>query len=130
MNPRTLLFRADANIATGTGHVMRCLALAQAWQDAGGRAIFVSAESTAAICERLLAESCEVASIKASPGSQDDAKQTAALARQNEVSWIVADGYQFTAEYQHALKSAGTKLLVFDDYGHAQHYWADVVVNQ
>lgn len=130
MNPRTLLLRADANIATGTGHVMRCLALAQAWQDAGGHAVFVSAESTAAIRERLLAESCEVLSIAASAGSPDDSKQTIALARENAARWIVVDGYQFTAEYQRALKSAGCKTLFFDDYGHAERYSADLVVNQ
>ena len=33
----TLIIRADATPAIGHGHLMRCLALAQAWQDAGGR---------------------------------------------------------------------------------------------
>ena len=130
MTARTLLIRADASVAIGTGHVMRCLALAQAWRNAGGRAVFASVESTAAIQERLLAESYEVVSISTRTGSQDDAQQTTALAQRYGATWIVADGYQFTAEYQHALKSVRNKLLVFDDYGHAQHYWADVVVNQ
>lgn len=31
---KTLFIRADANTRMGTGHVMRCIALGQAWQDA------------------------------------------------------------------------------------------------
>ena len=34
---RPLVNRADASIQLGTGHLMRCLAQAQAWRDAGDR---------------------------------------------------------------------------------------------
>ena len=37
-----LLVRADADARMGTGHLMRCLALAQAWQADGGQVIFLS----------------------------------------------------------------------------------------
>jgi len=42
----------------------------------------------------------------------------------------VVDGYQFNTDYQRALKAAGFKILFLDDYGHARHYSADLVLNQ
>jgi len=129
-----LLFRADANVAMGTGHVMRCLALAQAWQDLGGRAIFAMAGTTPAVTERLQSESCEVRAVSATPGSQpgsrEDSRQTIALARELHAEWVVVDGYQFSGDYQRSLKAAGCKVLFLDDYGHAGHYSADLVLNQ
>jgi UDP-2,4-diacetamido-2,4,6-trideoxy-beta-L-altropyranose hydrolase len=127
---RTLLIRADANVAMGTGHVMRCLALAQAWQDAGGSATFTIADPSSQIRERLLKESLGILAISAAAGTEEDARQTTALARQHATTWVVVDGYQFGADYQRALKLAGFKVLFLDDYGHASHYCADLVLNQ
>lgn len=109
---------------------MRCLALAQAWQDVGRRAAFAMAEVTSALRTRLASESCEVFTVSSSVGSKEDANQTIALAREQECEWIVVDGYHFSASYQHTLKKAGFKVLFLDDYGHAQHYSADLVLNQ
>jgi len=130
MSVDTLLIRADASVATGTGHVMRCLALAQAWQDVGGRAAFAMAEVTSALRTRLAWESCEVFSISSPVGSAEDASQTIARASELHCEWIVVDGYHFSASYQQALKAAGFKIVFLDDYGHAQHYSAQLVVNQ
>jgi len=127
---RTLLVRCDSSVAIGTGHAMRCLALAQAWQDAGGRAVFAMAEATLAIEERLQRENVEVARLKAEPGSADDVQETIALGRGKQASWVVVDGYGFGANYQAELKSAGLKVLFIDDNGHAGHYSADLVLNQ
>ena len=38
-----LFFRVDASTQIGTGHVMRCFALAQAYIDASGKAVFIMA---------------------------------------------------------------------------------------
>ena len=131
MTASTLLIRADASVATGTGHVMRCLALAQAWQDAGsGSVVFAIATATPALLARLADERCEVVRLTSPAGSAEDARQTAGIARERHAEWIVVDGYRFDAEYQRALKTAGFKILFLDDYGHAEHYVADLVLNQ
>jgi UDP-2,4-diacetamido-2,4,6-trideoxy-beta-L-altropyranose hydrolase len=125
-----LLLRTEASVAIGTGHVMRCLALAQAWRDAGGHAIFAMADATPAVEERLRSEGFEVARSGVRVGSAADAEETARLAHKHNASWVVVDGYEFGAEYQASLKSCGLKVLFIDDNGHAGHYSADLVLNQ
>ena len=130
MPPSTLIIRADASIAMGTGHVMRCLALAQAWQDQGGQCIFAMAETTAASEGRIRGEKFEVTPVRASPGTLQDAEQLVQLALAHDATWVVVDGYQFDVEYQRRLKAGGLKVLVVDDTGHACAYVADVVLDQ
>src|SRR5258708_5663820 len=88
------------------------------------------AEATPAVRARLVAESWEVVSIVHGAGTREDWGETIALARLQHAEWVVVDGYQFTTDYQQALKAAGLKILFLDDYGHASHYSADVVLNQ
>lgn len=125
-----LVIRADSSTETGTGHVMRCLALAQAWQDRGGVAAFVSESCMPAIESRLKKERMEIFFISSEAGSSGDAAETVAIAEKLKADWIVVDGYQFGADYQKNIKKSNKKLLWIDDYGHATHYYADIVLNQ
>lgn len=126
----TLVIRADASVAMGTGHIMRCLALAQAWQDAGGDVLFAFAEITPALEARVRAEQMRAVRLDCSAGSVEDASKVAALAHTENARWVVTDGYHFNPEYQRSLKSAGLKLLCVDDTGDAAHSYADFLVNQ
>lgn len=130
MNPGNILIRADASVAIGAGHVMRCLALSQAWQDAGGGAVFAMAESLPAINERLGSEGIPVVHLKHPSGSQADARETVEMVRSNHATWVALDGYCFSAEYQRRVKDAGMRLLVVDDIGEGSRYFADLVLNQ
>ncbi|MBD2680430.1 MULTISPECIES: UDP-2,4-diacetamido-2,4,6-trideoxy-beta-L-altropyranose hydrolase [Nostoc] len=125
-----LLIRVDASTQIGTGHLMRCLALAQAWHDAGNQVIFVMATEAPDLINRLKSEGMEVIYLPIEIGSAEDAKETAKLARQFDANWVVVDGYQFGARYQEIIKEFELKLLFIDDYGHAKQYHADIVLNQ
>src|SRR5882762_4215812 len=94
-----LLVRADATVTSGTGHVMRCLALAQSWQKAGGDVIFAMAQSTPAIRERLQSERMKIIPLQAVAGSAEDLRQTSSEALSNNTEWLVVDGYHFGANY-------------------------------
>jgi UDP-2,4-diacetamido-2,4,6-trideoxy-beta-L-altropyranose hydrolase len=129
---KPLLIRADGGPAIGSGHLMRCLALAEAWKENGGTVIFVIAtpSPSPSLEERLSPEAAEVLHIAVTPGSPEDAQKTARLAQERGCVWVVVDGYQFGADYQRHLRDAGFSLLAIDDYGHAAHYYADIVLNQ
>jgi len=129
-----LIVRADASKEIGTGHVMRCLALAQRWRDAGGKVTFVTACLPAALQSRLDAECMSTAYLPAASPGEDglerDAMQTAELARKSGASWVVIDGYVFDSAYQKSIKSHGIKTLFIDDNGHCSHYYSDIILNQ
>lgn len=114
----------------GTGHVMRSLALAQAWQDDERRVIFAMAAESPLLENRLQSEGLEVIHLSAWPGTPEDAIQTADLARRMDASWIVVDGYHFNSSYQRQIKEVGHRLLAIDDMAHLDHYYADIVLNQ
>ncbi len=124
-----LLVRADASLASGTGHVMRCLALAQAWQRVGGDAIFAMAQSTASIQERLRSEPVEVVIIQGIPGSAEDLRQTIDAALFRGAEWIVVDGYNFDAHYVSQLQKV-RPLLLIDDNGELESYSSKLLLNQ
>ena len=125
-----LLIRADASTRIGAGHLMRCLALAQAWQDGGGHVVFMTATESPALEARLESEGMRVIRLATQPGSADDAVQIARQAEQIGASWVVVDGYHFEAEYQRTVKNAGLNLMSVDDMGRLDHYFADLVLNQ
>jgi len=130
---RMLLVRADADGRIGSGHVMRCLALAQAWQDRGGKCTFVGSIESDALRRRLVDEGCGVVALPhRHPDSGDLAAMRRLVAEQQQMDsgWVVLDGYHFDAAYQQAVRGSGRPLLVVDDCGHLPHYQADILLNQ
>ena len=67
-----LYIRADANSTIGTGHIMRCIALAQAWQDQGGEVTFISHCGSEALWERISKEGFQFIAVKSPHPHPDD----------------------------------------------------------
>ncbi len=109
----------------GTGHVMRCLALAQAWQDMGGTVSLLARDLPAALAARCGEEGVTV--LPFDPVAPDG-EQTAAAAR--AADWTVLDGYHFDAAFGEALARAARRLLVVDDLGLPVPGAAALVLNQ
>lgn len=130
MLSRTLLIRVDASVTIGTGHVMRCLALAQAWRQAGNEVVFAMSQTFPAIEARIAAENCAVVRLRGEIAGDEDCECAQMLARKCSSEWVVLDGYLFGVEYQRKIKGAGFRLLVLDDVGLPHGNYADAILNQ
>ncbi len=112
------LFRADASVAAGAGHVMRMLGVAQAWIEAGGRAVMVSRAAPAALARRLEAVGAQLVDPGcAVSGGVDDARATRELALSTSAGVVVVDGYGFAFDYLRELGVGGPPVVYVDDYG-------------
>ena len=131
-----LVIRADANSQIGIGHVMRCIALAQTWQDRGGKVTFLSHCDSEALHQRIIDEGFDFIPIeKPCPKPNDlsfTLKMLSAISHKLSAAslWLALDGYHFTPDYQKAIRENGYKLLVIDDMAHLDHYHADILLNQ
>ncbi len=126
----TLILRADGGPSIGGGHIMRCLALAQAWSETGGRAAFCAAILAPSLQQRLVDEGFGCIAVEAEPGSAADAEATVAVAKSLGARVVVIDGYQFPVAFHQRLRDAGLKLAALDDNGEIGSYVDDLVINQ
>lgn len=132
--PGDLLIRADATARMGTGHVMRAMALAQAWQAHGGRARLLSCCESPALCRRVEAGGVACDPLSCRHPDPDDWRVTASalrtLDRPGEAAWLAFDGYHLDGDYQRTVRTTGRRLMVIDDLNHLPRYHADVLLNQ
>lgn len=112
---------------------MRMIALAQAWRASGGSVVFLCSDITPPL-EQRVREEFQIEKISAAPGSLDDLQATTAavsrIAKGDRSVAVALDGYQFGADFQLGVKKTGCRLLVVDDYGHADAYHANFILNQ
>lgn len=127
---RQLVIRADAGPGIGTGHVMRALALGQAWREAGGHVDFVTVNPAEILLARLEKEGFLVHLLpEAHPGTQDW-EETARTLAAFEDPWLTLDGYHFDPAYQALVRDAEASSLFIDDMAHLDRYAADILLNQ
>lgn len=130
MNKETLIIRADADERMGTGHIMRCVALAQEWNQQKGPVLFISCLGSNAVLERLKAMNFEVCRIENHFPDPMDIYTTLKKAEEKNAKILVTDGYHFLPEYHEKIRANGIKLMVIDDYNHLPFYHGDILLNQ
>lgn len=119
-------FVTEATEASGRGHLSRCLALAEALQEAGGRCRFVGqfdAEAQAILSTARFEYHVH------DLGSAAGFKEAINLLQTQTGGAVVADSYGFTPHKLREIRAPGRALLVIDDFADLDSYPCDAILN-
>jgi UDP-2,4-diacetamido-2,4,6-trideoxy-beta-L-altropyranose hydrolase len=134
-----ILFRTDADAAMGTGHVMRCLALAEALCDLGHECHFLCASLPPALQARLEGEGIRLHWLAEAIDGQgrrltdEEAQATLYIVSAIGAAALVVDGYHFSLDWRRAAYAdahrAGRRVMALLDDTDGPVAHADWVVN-
>lgn len=136
--------RCDASTQIGGGHLMRCLALADALSEAGANVTFLAAAMPDALADRVRRAGHALELIPAAAGlmregpdweepalseneQRADAEATAAAV--GDAEWLVVDHYLLHSRWHSAARSFARSILVIDDLAN-RPYDCDVLLDQ
>lgn len=126
-----VLFRVDASTEVGTGHVMRCLTLAQRLAHRGAFCTFACRESPGHLLDLIAARGFATAPLPA-VGPLDweqDAQAALRTLPAEGCDLLVVDHYQLDARWEQRLRGRARRLLVIDDLADRPHD-CDVLLDQ
>lgn len=153
---QVIAFRADASLEIGSGHVMRCLTLADALQAQGAQCHFLCREHPRHLCELIEGRGYQVHRLTQeerntdtaiTPGTEpepahahwlgaswnEDAAACQPLLAELSPAWLVADHYALDHRWETAvldgLPGPRPRLLVIDDLADRRHI-ADLLLDQ
>lgn len=131
-------FRTDASSQIGTGHVMRCLTLADALREAGAECQFVCREHEGHLIDHIPSRGYAVHALPKpnlrEPFESDlshahwlgvhwrtDADQTRQVLGSGAVDWQIVDHYALGFCWESALRSSCKRIMVIDDLADRKH---------
>lgn len=125
--------RTDSSVAIGSGHVMRCLTLADALHDANATVSFICRELPGNLNEYIAQKGYQVHSLpfKESMACEEDAQLTLAILEGNggSIDWLIVDHYGIDARWESILRSRVKKIMVIDDLADRRHE-CDLILDQ
>jgi UDP-2,4-diacetamido-2,4,6-trideoxy-beta-L-altropyranose hydrolase len=123
-----ILVRTDASVEIGSGHLMRCLTLADQLRCEGAEVAFICRDLPGGMFDLLNARGYRFAKLPLAEvekvTQQYDADETNKVAVQlfpDGVDWLVVDHYQLDAAWERLLRPCARKLMVIDDLANRPH---------
>ncbi len=136
-------FRADASLQIGSGHVMRCLTLAESLRLEGHECLFISREHKGHLGRLISQCGFGLHLLSSAPGVSGcsgrldlevysewlgvlqslDARETVDVLATEGVGWLVVDHYALDAFWEQEIISAGVAkhILAIDDLANRKH---------
>lgn len=148
MSATQISFRTDASLQIGTGHVMRCLALARELAAMGAQCRFICREHPGHLLSHV--QACGFEAIGLAPSAEpaprpghgepahaewlgaswrSDAEQTRLALQDQPTDWLIVDHYGIDARWESALRDRTARLMVIDDLADRPHD-ADLLLDQ
>lgn len=133
-----IAFRTDASLHIGTGHVMRCLALADALRERGAQSTFICRPHAGHLLDliqqhghtaRALAPADDTFSAPADQchakwlGTDwaSDASQTQHALGDQVVEWLVVDHYALDRRWEQTMRPHTRRIMAIDDLADRPH---------
>lgn len=141
------VFRVDASLDIGTGHVMRCLTLADALAGMGFECQFICRDHPGNLIGLIEQRGFVVHTLPRDSGGPSidnggpaharwlgcdwltDALQTRSVLDPMEVDWLIVDHYALDARWESCLRQDVRSIMVIDDLADRQHD-CDVLLDQ
>ena len=133
-----VVFRVDASLRMGNGHVMRCLALADALRELGANCTFISREHRGNLVDQIaksghkvlpLRQDDEDIEVQVYPRHaswlgvdwRTDAQQTIAALDGQPTDWLIVDHYALEKQWEQCMRPIVRKIMVIDDLADRPH---------
>ncbi len=135
-----VVLRTDASLDIGTGHVMRCLTLAEVLREKGAKCRFVCRHLPGNLFDLIRHSGFDVDALAApqitsSPSSSGrgvyadwlgvdwavDAAQTLNTLGESAIDWLIVDHYALDARWEKRLRQACQRVMVIDDLADRPH---------
>lgn len=137
-----IVFRCDASLQIGTGHVMRCLTLANALKQKGHECTFILKAHAGNLIEKIRQNGYQAYAIAfdkdfdaRTRGSDNrlahshwlgssqavDAKQCQQLLSHHTIDWLIVDHYALDYEWEASLRAYTKRIMIIDDLGDREH---------
>ncbi|TDO16637.1 MULTISPECIES: UDP-2,4-diacetamido-2,4,6-trideoxy-beta-L-altropyranose hydrolase [Halomonas] len=126
---QVVAFRADASLEIGSGHVMRCLTLAEALKAQGAECHFLCREHPGHLCELIAARGFAVHRLPLDENAADTDAVSTSEPEPAHAHWLGASWVQDAAACQPILAELAPAWLVVDHYA-LDHRWETAVLSK